>query len=89
MERCVLGLLCLDDEYYTDASRGYKGIGDYRLLEKAHKEYIVHIKKGEDPVESRNEMFRSKMRMVQEINGSDSISEKKYDKRRPPVTWYS
>ncbi|KAK2706983.1 hypothetical protein QYM36_014867 [Artemia franciscana] len=63
MERCVLGLLCLDDEYYTDASRGYKGIGDYKLLEKAHKEYIVHIKKGKDPVESRNEMFRSKMHL--------------------------
>ena len=73
MDRCILGLLCLDDEYYTHVSRGYKGIGDYRLLEKAHKEYIVHIKKEEDPVESRKEMF---LRMVQEVDGSDSFCEK-------------
>ena len=73
MDRCILGLLCLDDEYYTHVSRGYKEIGDYRLLEKAHKEYIVHIKKEEDPVESRKEMF---LRMVQEVDGSDSFCEK-------------
>ncbi|KAK2712615.1 hypothetical protein QYM36_011338 [Artemia franciscana] len=77
MDRCILGLLCLDDEYYTHVSRGYKGIGDYRLLEKAHKEYIVHIKKEEDPVESRKEMF---LRVVQEVDGSDSFCEKKSTK---------
>ncbi|KAK2702127.1 hypothetical protein QYM36_019257 [Artemia franciscana] len=73
MDRCILGLLCLDDEYYTHVSRGYKEIGDYRLLEKAHKEYIVHIKKKEDSVESRKEIF---LRMVQEVDGSDSFCEK-------------
>lgn len=72
MDRCILGLLCLDDEYYTHVSRGYKGIGDYRLLEKAHKENVVHIKKEEDPLESRNEMF---LRMVQEVDASDSFCE--------------
>ena len=87
MDRCILGLLCLDDEYYTHVSRGYKGIGDYRLLEKAHKKYIVHIKKEEDPVESRREMF---LRMVQQVDGSDSFFEKKIQqKKRPPAKWYS
>ncbi|KAK2709227.1 hypothetical protein QYM36_013029 [Artemia franciscana] len=62
-----------DDEYYTHVSRGYKGLGDYRLLEKAHKEYLVHIKKEEDPVESRKKIF---LRMVQEVDGSDSLCEK-------------
>ncbi|KAK2710232.1 hypothetical protein QYM36_013774 [Artemia franciscana] len=73
MDRCILGLLCLDDEYYTHVSRGYKEIGDYILLEKAHKEYIVHIKKEEDPVESMKEMF---LRMVQKVDGSDFFCEK-------------
>ena len=33
-------ILCLDEEYCTHITRGYKGIGDYRLLEKEkHSSY--------------------------------------------------